>query len=367
MTGGMNDYILECVEDGIIVVDGDLVVRVINHAAERTTGLSRQGAVGRSIAEVFKANPHLAEQLGRTLESGQTSLSHEAPLRLRDGSTRYISLTCSPVSNPAGDRLGVAAVFKDMTVIRDLEERGRHSDGLTRLGTMAAGIAHEVKNPLGGIRGAAQILRNALVAGRTEGATLIECADLVIQQVDRIDRLIEDLLDLGSPKKPRIGPVNVNKVLNDLVQLLRAELDEEAVTFDLGFDPSLPPVRGDEERLTQVFLNLLRNALDALRERPRGGKVSLRSRFDLNTHPGRSDHSPRPMIAVEIEDNGPGIRAEDLEKLFTPYFTTKARGSGLGLAVSHKLVEDHGGAIKVSSVHGKGTRVKVLLPAEESE
>ncbi len=367
MAGNLNDHILECVEDGIIVLDRDLRVRVFNHAAERTTRLSRQGAIGRPIAEVFRTNLHLADQMSRTLGSGQTSLSHEAPLQLRDGTTRYVSLTCSPVTDATGEHLGVAAVFKDMTVIRELEERARHSDGLALIGTMAAGIAHEVKNPLGGIRGAAQILHNALEAGKTEGGTLIECADLVIQQVDRIDRLIEDLLELGSPKKLRIGRVNVNKVLNDLVQLLRVDTEGENARFDLVFDPSLPPVRGDEERLTQVFLNLIRNALDAVREHPGAGRVRLLSRFDLNTHPGRADHSPQPMIAVEIEDDGPGIRAGDLDKLFTPYFTTKARGSGLGLAVSHKLVEDHGGAIKISSIYGKGTRVSVLLPAEESE
>jgi two-component system nitrogen regulation sensor histidine kinase GlnL len=253
-----------------------------------------------------------------------------------------------------------------MTMIRELEVRARHSDGLALVGTLAAGIAHEVKNPLGGIRGAAQILKQGLTGGGGDPATLVECADLVIQQVDRINRLIEELLDLSSPKKLRIGAANINKILNDLVQLLRAETEEEQISFKLDFDPSLPPVRGDEERLTQIFLNLLRNAVDAVCEHPPAGKILIVSKVDLEPHPGRADHSPQSMIAVEIEDDGAGIRPEDLEKLFTPYFTTKSRGSGLGLAVSHKLINDHGGSIRIGNAdRGRGTRVRVLLPAEE--
>ena len=366
MNGGINDHLVDCMDDGIMVLDPRFAVRVFNHAAERITGVSKQNAIGRPIGEILKADPHLVEQMERTMSSGQTTLMHEAPLTLRDRSTRYISLTCSAVTNLDGERIGVAAVFKDMTVIRELEVRARQSDDLALVGTLAAGIAHEVKNPLGGIRGAAQILRKGLTRGEENQRTLVECADLVIQQVDRINRLIEELLDLSSPKKLRIGAVNINKIINDLVQLLRAETEDEQISFKLDFDPSLPPVRGDEERLTQIFLNLLRNAVDAVCEHPPAGKILIVSKVDLDPHPGRADHSPQSMIAVEIEDDGAGIRPEDLEKLFTPYFTTKSRGSGLGLAVSHKLIKDHGGSIRIENDdRGRGTRVRVVLPAEE--
>jgi two-component system nitrogen regulation sensor histidine kinase GlnL len=365
MAGGGNEHIVDWVDDGIIVLDTQLKIQTFNQAAERITGFSKRSALGHPVHDPFRRNPQIVAQMRRTLDSGQTSLNHDAPFLARDGTTRFISLTCSPVTDGSGQKLGVAAVFKDRTVVREMEERARHSDSLRLLATMTAGIAHEVKNPLGGIRGAAQILRKSVAEGEGDQGTLLQCADLVIQQVDRIDRLIEDLLDLSSPKKLRIAPVNIHKVLNDLIRLLRAETDEAAVTFETAFDPSLPPVRGDEARLTQVFLNLLRNAADAVREQPKGGSVQIRTGVDLAPRSGRPDHAPGPAIAVEISDDGPGILAEDLGKLFTPFFTTKARGSGLGLAVSHKLVEDHGGAIKLSSRYGRGTLVRVTLPAVE--
>jgi two-component system nitrogen regulation sensor histidine kinase GlnL len=365
MAGGRKEHIVDWVDDGIIVLDTQLKIQTFNQAAERITGFSKRSALGHPIHDTFRRNPQIVAQLRRTLDSGQTSLNHDAPFLTRDGETRFISLTCSPISDRLGRRLGVAAVFKDRTMVREMEERARHSDNLRLLATMTAGIAHEVKNPLGGIRGAAQILRKAAEEGEGDRGTLVQCADLVIQQVDRIDRLIEDLLDLSSPKKLRIEPVNIHKVLNDLIHLLRAETDEEIVAFETAFDPSLPPVRGDEARLSQVFLNLLRNASDAVREQPKGGAVQVRTGIDLAPRAGRSDRASGPTIAVEITDDGPGIRAEDLGNLFAPFFTTKARGSGLGLAVSHKLVEDHGGALKLSSRYGRGTTVRVTLPAVE--
>jgi two-component system nitrogen regulation sensor histidine kinase GlnL len=247
-----------------------------------------------------------------------------------------------------------------------MEEQSRHSDRLALLGTMAAGIAHEVKNPLGGIRGAAQILKKGIAEGSKDPRKLDECANLVIRQVDRIDRMIEELLEFSSPKRLHLSEVNVNKVLNDLVALMRAEVGNGKIAFRLAFDPSLPPVRGDETRLSQVFLNVLRNSVDALRDRPGGGTIQVLSKVDLDLHPVRADHSPRPAIAVEISDDGLGVRGEDLEKLFTPFYTTKARGTGLGLALSHKLVEEHGGSLRLQSRHGEGTTVRVVLPVAET-
>jgi two-component system nitrogen regulation sensor histidine kinase GlnL len=367
MAGG-NEHIIDCVDDGIIVVDAQMTIETFNQAAEGITGFSRQSVLGRPFHAPFRRSPLLLAQVQRTLQSGQTTLHHDAEMVTHKGATRFISLTCSPVRNDAGKTVGVAVVFRDRTRLREMEEQRRHSDRLALLGTMAAGIAHEVKNPLGGIRGAAQILQKGVKEGVKEGntdqRTLVECTELIIDQADRIDRLIEELLEFSSPKKLRIADVNVNKILNDMIRLLQAEVGD-GVVFKVSFDPSLPPVRGDERRLAQIFLNLLKNAVEAVRGLKKG-TIRVISKMDLDLHLGGMDHSPRPMIAVEIVDNGPGVRGEDLEKLFTPFFTTKARGSGLGLAVSHKLVQEHGGTLKLSSRYGEGTAVRVTIPAAET-
>jgi two-component system nitrogen regulation sensor histidine kinase GlnL len=361
--GGGSDHVIDCVNDGILVLDLHRRVVTFNQAAEGLTGLAKAAVLGRPATESFPRSPEFVSQMIRTLETGQTTLYHDAPIVRRDGGTCYVDLTCSPVNDDAGALLGVVAVFRDRTVLREMEEVSRHSDRLSLLGTMAAGIAHEVKNPLGGIRGAAQILRKGVTEGSGDAATLAQCADLVISQVDRIDRLIEELLEFSSPKKLRVADVNVNKVLNDVVQLMRADVGDARVTFRLEFDPSLPPVSGDEPRLEQVFLNLLRNAVDAVQARDGGGTIRVVSRMDLDLHLGRPDRPPRPMIAVEIADDGPGVRREDLDKLFVPFFTTKARGTGLGLVMCHKLVEEHGGTLRLASRQGEGTTARVVLPA----
>jgi two-component system nitrogen regulation sensor histidine kinase GlnL len=364
--GGGTDIILDCLNDGVVVVDEERRIVTFNHAAEAMTGLAKGSVLGRLLVDVFRGSPELAARMARTLETGQTTLHHDAGLARRGASPCFVDLTCSPVIDESGTPIGAVAVFRDRTTVREMEEQSRHSDRLALLGTMAAGIAHEVKNPLGGIRGAAQILKKGIAAGGRDPAKLSECADLVIRQVDRIDGLIEELLELSSRKRLRLADVNVNKVLNDLVALLRAEVGDGKIVFRIAFDPSLPPVRGDETRLTQVFLNLLRNAVEALREREAGGTIRVLTKMDLDLHLARPDQAPRPAIAVEISDDGPGVRGEDLEKLFTPFYTTRARGTGLGLALSHKIVEEHGGSLRLQSRFGEGTTVRAILPAAET-
>jgi two-component system nitrogen regulation sensor histidine kinase GlnL len=363
--GGGTDIILDCLNDGIVVVDGEHRIVTFNQAAEGITGLAKGGVLGRPFADVFRESAEFAAQMARTIETGQTTLHHDARLVRRGAAPCFVDLTCSPVIDESGAPIGAVAVFRDRTTIREMEEQSRHSDRLALLGTMAAGIAHEVKNPLGGIRGAAQILKKGIAEGGRDPRKLAECADLVIHQVDRIDGLIEELLELSSRKRLHPADVNVNKVLNDLVTLLRAEVGDDRIVFQLAFDPSLPPVRGDETRLAQVFLNLLRNAVEALRDRETGGTIRVLSKVDLDLHLGRPDQPSRTAIAVEIADDGPGVRSEDLEKVFTPFYTTRARGTGLGLALSHKLVEEHGGSLRLQSRFGEGTTVRVVLPAAE--
>ncbi len=242
MAGGGNEHIIDCVDDGIIVVDGEMTIQTFNQAAEGITGFSKHSVLGRPIHDPFRRNPLLIAQIRRTLQSGQTTLHHDAELVTREGSTRFIALTCSPVSDNEGRTMGVVAVFRDRTMLREMEEQRSYSDRLALLGTMAAGIAHEVKNPLGGIRGAAQILQKGVREGNTEARTLDECTGLIIDQVDRIDRLIEELLEFSSPKKLRIADENVNRIVSDMIRLLRAEVGE-AVVFKISFDPSLPGLR----------------------------------------------------------------------------------------------------------------------------
>jgi len=241
--------------------------------------------------------------------------------------------------------------LRDISRLRELEERLRRSDRLAALGQMAAGVAHEVRNPLVGIRAAAQFLEGepAFAAG------LREYTGVIIREVDRLNAIVEDLLAFASPKPVQLAPCNLNQVLEEALALEAAALTGAGVHVARIYDPQLPPILGDPPRLHQVFLNLLRNAAEAM---PGGGALTVRTRFErLSARLGG-----RAAAVAEVADEGAGIAPEQVPHLFNPFFTTKPEGTGLGLAISFRIVEDHGGAIEVETGAGRGATFAVILP-----
>jgi two-component system nitrogen regulation sensor histidine kinase GlnL len=346
------------VGDGVIVIDGEGVVTLMNPAAEEMTGRSRRQVVRSCFAESFKTDPILVDMVERTSASG-ISLSDQDNIVL-NSSGRVIpaNATTFPLMRSNGETIGVILTLRDLTSIRELEAAVRQADRLATLGTLAAGLAHEVKNPLGGIKGAAQLLEREL----DEDSDLLEYPRVMIKEAERIDRIIRQLLDLASPRGPRYTPVNLHMVLGDIILLQREAAADRDVTISTGFDPSIPPIMADEAQLTQVFLNLIRNAIEAMAE---GGRVTVSSRVLAEYHLARNENRSR-MVAVEVADTGPGISEENLAKVGTPFFSTKDNGTGLGLAICQKIVAEHRGMLKIESKPGQGTKISVLLPLIQS-
>ncbi|OQY65421.1 MAG: hypothetical protein B6D46_14000, partial [Polyangiaceae bacterium UTPRO1] len=214
---------------------------------------------------------------------------------------------------------------------------------------------HEIKNPLGGIKGAAQLLAGALAAD----AESRRFTSLITREVDRVSALLEQLLELTRPPRLRLGAVNIHRVLQDVLALERAAAGP-ALTVRLNFDPSLPDVWADEARIRQVFLNLVKNALEAMQRR---GTLAITTRMETDFRVRAvGQERNRRYLSVDVEDSGPGIEPEDHERIFAPFFTTKNDGTGLGLSVSHHLVAQHGGLLRVESEPGRWTRFRVSLP-----
>jgi two-component system nitrogen regulation sensor histidine kinase GlnL len=181
----------------------------------------------------------------------------------------------------------------------------------------------------------------------------------MIKEVERINFIIEELMDLGNPRPPEIGDVDLTKVLNDIILLQREAVRSQSIKFTLKLDPSIPPVQGDEGLLTQLFLNLVKNARESI---SREGEVLIETRIASSYHMTGPGRRSSPMVDITINDTGCGIAEEEMDRIFTPYFTTKSRGSGLGLAISQKIIEDHHGLLKIESSPGKGTTMIVSLP-----
>lgn len=346
--------VLDSVGDGVIVVSREGTVTLMNPAAEEMTGRSRRQALQAPFTAVFGAESVLVEMVERTAQSG-VSLSDQDNVVLRPtGRLIPVNATTFPLMRANGEAIGVILTLRDMTSIRELEAAVRQADRLSTLGTLAAGLAHEVKNPLGGIKGAAQLLEREL----DPESDLLEYPRVMIRETERIDKIIRQLLELASPKGPRYAPVNLHMVLGDIILLQREAAGSREVSISTGFDPSIPPIMADEAQLTQVFLNLIRNALEAMSE---GGRLTVTSRVLSEYHLTR-DAGRNRMVSVEVADTGPGIAAENLNKVGTPFYSTKEGGTGLGLAICQKIVAEHRGMLKIDSEPGRGARISVLLP-----
>lgn len=353
----LDDYyatVIDSVGDGVIVVNRDGVITLCNPAAEEISGFSRRHALGAIFQKLFCQETTLVEMVAKTIRTGITITDNENVVMRSTGKVTPVAATCYPLMLAHGENIGAILTLKDITYIRELEAAVRQADRLSTMGTLAAGLAHEVKNPLGGIKGAAQLLEQELA----EDSELLEYTRVMIRETERIDRIIRELLELASPRGLKLTPVNLHRVLGDIMLLQKQTVVGRDISFVSHFDPSIPDIMADGAMLTQLFLNLIRNALDSMVE---SGRLTVTSRVLSDYRMAKNERQSR-MVAVEVCDDGPGIPQEDLENIWTPFFSSKPTGAGLGLTICHKIVSEHRGMIKVESDPGHGTKFTVLLP-----
>src|SRR3972149_6112888 len=252
--------------------------------------------------------------------------------------------------------VGVDEAFR-VILWNSAEEEVRRGEPLAAAGRMAVGLAHEIRNPLGAIRGAVQLLKKE----GGEEARWREYTDVLMKEVDRVNRILESLLDLGRPVQLRLGPLNLHQLLERVALLSEEMAASRGVRIVRRYDPSLPPILVDEDRILQVFHNLVRNAIEAM---PRGGRLTLTTRLTMSPLCAKVDlgTGARHFVEVQVADEGEGIPEALKDKIFDPFVTTKERGLGLGLALCHRILEEHKGAIQVESVPGTAPAVSCFAP-----
>jgi two-component system, NtrC family, nitrogen regulation sensor histidine kinase GlnL len=351
------EAVLAGLPDAVIAVDANLRVVFWNAAAEVLTARSARRAEGRLAKEIFAPNTSLVSRLTETLATGESRSEADSVLESADGRAVPVSVLTAGLFARDGSVEGAVAVLRDLSRIRQLENEVRRGETLAAAGRVAVGVAHEIRNPLGAIRGAVQLLAREL----GPEPRLAEYTDVLLKEVDRVNRIIEALLDLGRPVQIRRVPLNLHQILERVVLLSEESARAASVSVARRYDPSLPPILGDEDRLLQVFHNLVRNAVDAMKQ---GGRLVLATRVSRNPLYGKMDlgGGQRTMVEVSVADEGGGIPEAARSRIFDPFFTTKERGLGLGLAICHRILEEHRGAIHVDSVEGRGTTVTCFLP-----
>jgi two-component system, NtrC family, nitrogen regulation sensor histidine kinase GlnL len=359
--------VLEAVLDGVVVVDREGRVEFVNGEACRMLETSAEFAAGLPLARV--AGPEFEAIVRSVLALGRPAVEDDRIVARRFSPDLILDVAAAPLWDDRRTPSGVVLALRDRTIHRSLAERAAERERLSAYGTIASGIAHEVKNPLGGIRGAAEIL-----ASRTSDEKSRDAAALIVREVDRIRTLVDDLLVFHQRDALRLASLNIHRVLDEVLELLSMDPLASGVKLERSFDPSIPELLADPDRLTQVFLNLGRNALQALdaasrAQRAEGerspssqGTLVVETRMALDHRLPSERGAPVPTVAVTVADDGPGIEPEVFEQLSTPFFTTRVGGTGLGLAVSRHWVARHGGALRLESEPGHGTRARVLLP-----
>jgi two-component system nitrogen regulation sensor histidine kinase GlnL len=343
--------------DGMFLVAPDGKIIQTNLASEEMFRQSRDSLLCKSFQDLFPDDPGVEQKIWQTLNIGTSFRDIDCLGRRHNSESPFpVSLTVSPFIKDNATQ-GVLIHARDLSLLKELEETSRQMEHISNLGVLSLGMAHEIKNPLVAISGSAQILRNRLPEEHHQ------FLDVVIKESERINRMMERMLAFARPANLNVQSINIHQVLEDIL-LLEKKRADGSIEFLPNYDPSLPTVEGDEDQLKQVFLNLIRNAVEAVKGE---GRISITTRYHSN-YAVKPPQNPgvRQDIIVEITDTGTGIPHEELKNLFTPFHTTKSKGSGLGLPISLKIVENHGGKIKIISEPGEGTTVKVYLPLKQS-
>jgi len=340
---------------GLYVIDRDFRVRAWNHKRETgALGVSRDDAMGRPIFDVLHRQPPevLRREFQEVFDSGRLQQFHMESTA--SGEARTYRISKIPMRLDDGPVTHVITIGEDITDWADAQERIAQTEKLAALGTLAAGVMHEINNPLATIAACAEATAMRVEA-ESDGlgpmaAELREALQVVTQEVQRCKRITDTVLDFSRPKPVTKSLVDVNAVIDRTLFLLKHHPRFKRLTVAVEADRTIgPAVLADEEQLVQVFMALLLNAVDAMHEQ---GTVKLRSRADDR------------LIVAEVIDEGVGIRRSDLNKIFEPFYTTKppGRGTGLGLSVCYAIISAHGGRIEVDSIPGAGSVFRILLP-----
>ena len=359
-----NNSILRSLSSGLMVVDlSGRIVRVNRAALEIIR--QEESAVLNKLLENLKEISEMHGVVQATLSTGKPEDRYEVRIKA-GGETIPLGLGTSVLADHTGRLVGVVANFRNLAPIRRLEEQVRRAQHLAALGQMAAGVAHEIRNPLNSIRGFTQLIQEAVSKETGPLATYGEYTQIVLEEVDRMNRIVQDLLDFSRQRELTLVPVYLDRLALDLLKELESEFKAAQITLS-GEMPSEPVagVLGNDDKLRQVLRNILLNALQASKP---GGEVRVRvhaveGAMLQKNGDGPLERKQRSEIAMVVTDQGDGMDAAILSKIFDPFFTTKDVGTGLGLSISQKIVDQHNGKIEVKSEPGKGATFTVFLPA----
>lgn len=344
----IQDYtqsILRSITSGVITVGPDGSVATANPAAERIFGMAEFDMVPRPLVSLFADDAGLGRDVGKVLDGRLPRMMREMKLVTEGHQTVHAQVSASRMRAVGGRILGAVITIEDLSEVKSLTDQLIRADRLAAMGQLTAGVAHEVRNPLGVIRASVQLIEDA----RRDPSRAAEAIRVIKQEIDRLDRVIKALLDFGRPSAPVMAPVELPGVLDDVMLFTRKFADRANVTIEVDHGSEPIVVFGDADQLKQVFLNLVTNAVQVMGED--GGRIAVGTVLDDG------------FVRVSVSDDGPGVPPAELGRVFDPFYSRREDGTGLGLTIVHRIVDEHDGHIEVRSAPGEGTVFTVVLPA----
>jgi two-component system, NtrC family, sensor histidine kinase PilS len=343
----LNEHIVSSIRSGLITTNLEGRIAVFNNSAEELTGRNSSEVINKPVCHVI-GEEFWARIQRADLLMNMKPLRHEAWIPLSGGGVRYLGFSVSPLMDQSHQSLGYILSFQDLTEIMRLEEEVRLKDRMAAIGRMAAGIAHEIRNPLAAMQGSVEILRSHATLPKVDERLL----DILIRESDRLNKFVEDFLNFARPKRYVKHPIDLVPVLKDSITLLKNSPEiRNRLSVVLKVEEPAIWIQGSADQLNQVFWNLAQNAIRAM---PNGGELKIGIR-----------KSPEGWGLIEFEDNGIGMSREEQDQFFQPFHSEFKGGLGLGLTIIFQIMEDHLGKVSFESEKGRGTKVSLSFPPED--
>lgn len=340
----------EQAKDGIAVLDLDKRLIDMNPAFEELYGWKREEYIGKVFNYESPENKEAAKKRFENVLKGDSYPLIETPDMRRDGTFFDAQLSLSPIYDSDGDMIAVSVISRDIAYLKEAEKLKIQSEKLKLAGEIAAGMAHEIRNPMTVISGFVQLMNKDIDSPYYPYTKLIQ------SEINRIDLIISEFLVLSKPHIEKLEPISIDEVLKDTFDLFEIEFKQHNIQFEQKWQSCNFKIIGEENQMKQVFVNIIKNAIEALEEKAEQGIISL-------TVEKESKH----FIHISIRDNGCGMTTEQLEYIFEPFYTTKPKGTGLGMMITNKIIQEHGGKIEIKSKVNEGTTIIIKLPSIEKE
>jgi PAS domain S-box-containing protein len=347
----ITESLIESIGSGIIITEMNDTITYINQAGEKILGYSKGEVFGKPFG-LFGLNEKQNVSYSFLDHPDNLDTRREGRMKRKDGDEIPVGFTINHHLSLSGEAIGKIIIFRDLTKVYRIQEEMLKMDRLVSLGKLASGIAHEIRNPLAGIKTTAQALGEEM----SKDDPKREYLNRITKEIDRLNELLKTFFSFAKPQTLLLIPCHIKEIINAIIPFLIKEIADKGIQFVESYHPQLPRIRVDKIQMHQAFLNLFLNAIQAM---PYGGELKIEANPVILPSP---EGSTQNFIKVVVSDSGKGIPPQILPKIFDPFFTTKPKGIGLGLSITYQIIKKHGGTIKVHSQWEKGTSFIINLP-----